>query len=478
MKKGTWIVFILVIVLGAVYFLTKNNDVSVGIKKIEMPKFESKTVDKIEILGKDNVTLVKQNDAWLLDIGTKDQPKLVKADQSNVEALLDAAQQVKHSHYVTNIKEKYEELGFKEGSTTVISLYAGANKAWSIALGKTDAASGRYAKLSDDGDVHVVRGSFWQLTRNDRNDWREREILPLKETDLTSFVIEKNGAPYVTLVKGEGDNWDFAKEQPTLPTNFRVNKSSLASLVRAGINLRANSFVDEAKTLSTPILTMKVGAGDTVHAVEFFPGPKDDYLVRRVGDDQIYEVTKFNYERLSKSIDEYRDMSVLTFDKDAITSVTLASGKDRVVLNKIDDKWQIVEPKKLPAQFEFDPNTVEDFLSVLSSVVGLRVATAKDVPQTPTWDKTWLVELLTDKGDKVHFYTGKIKSNTTDLLIKGNIDNTIYVTKAGRLSAYTGLNAFKKEEFELPPIDERTKGFESLPVDVQRKLLKATQQKK
>jgi hypothetical protein len=41
-----------------------------------------------------------------------------------------------------------------------------------------------------------------------------------------------------------------------------------------------------------------------------------------------------------------------------------------------------------------------------------------------------------------------------------------------------GLDAFKAEEFELPPIDERTKGFESLPVEVQRQILDATKKKK
>ena len=81
----------------------------------------------------------------------------------------------------------------------------------------------------------------------------------------------------------------------------------------------------------------------------------------------------------------------------------------------------------------------------------------------------------TDKGDKIHFYVGKNKANASEYLAKGNVDEEVYIIKGSRIASLeSGLTAFKKEHFELPPIDENTEGFESLPVDVQRKLLDAT----
>jgi hypothetical protein len=169
---------------------------------------------------------------------------------------------------------------------------------------------------------------------------------------------------------------------------------------------------------------------------------------------------------------------VLKFDKAGITTITLKHGKERVVVKKEENAWKIVEPKKFPEKFEFDANAVEDLLTMLSGLNAERIATARDQAVASDWQKAWLVELASDKNESIHLYASKTKANKDEMLIRGNVDQHVYVVKARRLSTLqSGINAFKKEEFELPPIDERTKGFNSLPVDVQRKLLNVTKEK-
>ncbi len=118
-------------------------------------------------------------------------------------------------------------------------------------------------------------------------------------------------------------------------------------------------------------------------------------------------------------------------------------------------------------------------MTQLSNLTAERVAGKKDAPIAENWQQNWVVELVDDKGEKVHLYVGKSKANKDEALVRGNLGNDVYVVKAMRVnSLLSGINAFKKEEFNLPPIDENTKGFESLPVDVQRKLLNVTKEKK
>ncbi len=122
---------------------------------------------------------------------------------------------------------------------------------------------------------------------------------------------------------------------------------------------------------------------------------------------------------------------------------------------------------------------LDDMLSMLSGLADQRIATTKDRPQNSAWHTTWLSELVTDRGDKVHFYVGKTKSNADEYLVKGNNDQETYVVKGARLlSLLAGLNAFNKEHFELPPVDENTEGFRSLPKDIQLKLLDAAKKRK
>src|SRR5580698_4878399 len=100
MKKSSILIGLLIVILLAVYWYTKDRHVSVGIKKLTLPSYDIDKVDRIEIQSKDRVRLFKEGEGWLLDIGTNEKSRLVKADEGNVKSLLDAALLIKASHYV------------------------------------------------------------------------------------------------------------------------------------------------------------------------------------------------------------------------------------------------------------------------------------------------------------------------------------------------------------------------------------------
>jgi len=481
MKRSTWIILGLIAVLGLIYLLTREEHISVGVKRLKLPTFSQDNVDRVEIKSKDDVVLVKQDGKWLIELPDSGGTRFVRADQSNVSSLLDAALSVRHSHYVTNMKEKFKELGLEGEESTLIKISASGTPVWQLVLGKNAVGSGRYAKTPEDNDVYVVRGSFWQLTRNGLNDWRDRDIVPVKEGEVTSFKFYQKGEPYISLVKEkDGEAWVFDQQQKVLPKGFRADKSALANLVRSSLNLKASGFVDEERDLKMPVAKFIVHDGEKNYEVLFYAGTNDTYLAKRTDDPQIYEISKFNFDRINKPIEDLRDLSLLRFDRSAVVKLSLMHGKDKIVLSKKDNAWHIDEPASLPAGFEFDPVAADDMLSMLSGLAAERPANlSKDQAQNPHWQNNWLLELTTDKGDKVHLYVGKSKAAKDEYLAKGNVDQEIYIVKGARISSVlSGLNAFKKEEFDLPPINENTKGFESLPVDVQRKLLDAAAKKK
>lgn len=478
MKKGTWIVLGLVLVLGGIYFFSRESQVSVGVKQMKLPSFSADKIDRVEITGKNPVELIKYDDGWKVKLAGEG-VREVRADQANVQALLDAALGLRSSHYVTNLKEKYKELGLSEDGAVMVKLSQKDGVVFSLVLGGNASGSGRYARLPDADDVYVVRGSFWQLTRNGVVDFREREVWPVKEGEIERFSVVKTDGFEIALAKKDAGVWVFDETQKGLAKDFRVDQNALASLVRTGAAIRAIGFVDDGKTLTSPALTLKAGSKTGSYVLEIFAEGNDKFFARRVGDGQIYEVSKNNYERLNQPVDALRDMAVLKFDRATIKEIRLKSGKDRVVVKKEENQWRITEPSKLPEKFEFDATTVDDILTLLSGLNAERLATSKDVAVVSDWQKSWLVELVDDKDEKIHLFASKSKANKDEMLVRGNIDQDVYVVKAMRLSSLqSGVNAFKKEEFELPPIDENTKGFESLPVDIQRKLLNVTKEKK
>lgn len=480
MKKSTWIILGIAVVLGIIYYFTKQDKISVGIKRLELPSFESAKVDAIEVIGRDKIRLKKEGDSWKMLIGEKEEARLVDVNQAYVKEMLDAVQKMESAYYVTDASEKQEELGVKGDKATSVTLKASEKPLWSLILGKSNPDGSRFARVPEDNTVYAVRGSFFALTRNGQNDWREKNFWHVTDPDIISFSVERPTKGAFTLEKKEDGDFKIAKVEPALGASFRPDFSALASLVRANLNLRANGFVDQKKELSTPIMILSAKSKDGKEEVlEIFAGDEHNYWARIKGAEQVYELSKNNFDRINKPLSEFRDMSIMSFDKDATTKLKLRAKSGLVIAEKTDGKWQLIEPKKVPSKFEFDPARVEEILNGAAGLRGERLAQASDKPEDAKWQKDWLLELSDDKGNTMHLYATKVKGDSMESLVQGNIDQTVYVVKNPRLLSWAkGLDAFKKEEFVLPPIDENTKGFESLPVDVQRKLLESIQQKK
>jgi hypothetical protein len=78
MKKSSLIVIGLVVVLGLIYWMRREDQVSVGVKKLSLPTFAIEQVDRIDIHGKEKIKLLKVGEDWMLDVSKDDKQKLVK----------------------------------------------------------------------------------------------------------------------------------------------------------------------------------------------------------------------------------------------------------------------------------------------------------------------------------------------------------------------------------------------------------------
>jgi hypothetical protein len=459
MNKSTWIVGILVVILGLIYFFTKEDKASSSIKRLKLPAFVIDKIDKIEILGKDSVIMTKRDDKWLLDIGQKQ--SLVDADPLNIENMLLAAQGVKHSHYVTNIKEKYEDLGVGTSAIT-IKLYQQDQPVWSLILGNSASGSTHYAKLPDDEDVYVVKGSFWQLTRNGANDWRDRRIFPTKEMVRSITMISKE----TLVLEKKGEEWSLQSSIKTLPLDYKADKAALSLLAQSLISMNASDFVDEPVPLGKPLMKLIVVA-DNEYAIEIY-SDANDYLVKR-NDGRLFRITHNSFNAINKSVEDLQDLSLFTFEKKAAVGLKIRHGQEMIVVIKDKDgQWSLREPV-MPPGFDFDERAVDGMLSMLSGLDGSRLPKPTDKPKNPDWQKNWLVEVEFAKDPSIHLYATPLV-NDEKMLVKGNI---VAVVPASRLKTlFSGINAFKKENFEFPSIDEAD-GFKDLPEDVKRKVLDA-----
>jgi hypothetical protein len=480
MKKSTWILFGLVLVLGLIYAVTKQEKVSVGIKRLKLPSINSQVADKIEITGKYAVTLLKKNNVWFLEIGGKDAAKkTVRASKESIETFFDAAKRVRHSYFVTQLAQKHKDLGLSTEQKDSIKIIHGDKILWGIELGTNAKGAGRYAKLLNDDSVYVLKGSFWQLTKSGSSDWRAKDLITIQESTVESFVSLQGSKVAVSAKRDDSeDKWLLAKEQSK--SNFRLNSDKLSRLVKAALSISASGFVDDLaqikkhqKKLKIPDLSIILTSKDkTTQKIELFKISDDKKWAKKSGVDQIFEVSNYTFKRLNKSASDLRDLTVMKFDPNRIKKLIVNEGKKKIILQKEESGWEIIQPKKLPMEFDFDPKAVTEKLRSLNGLKAKKIVAR--VPGLKT-----MIELVDENGEIASLLVKKNNVNRDEIFVRGNLDNLTYIASSATIEPFLGgVKIFEREEFELPPIDENSPGLNSLPSEVREKLLNAVRKRK
>jgi hypothetical protein len=190
------------------------------------------------------------------------------------------------------------------------------------------------------------------------------------------------------------------------------------------------------------------------------------------GDPQVYLVPKYTATNLSRKASELRDLTLLSFDPQKVTKVTVQSPGKKTVVVKEGDIWKIVEPKKLPAGFEFDPGQVQGQLQMLKGLRASRVVETANPAQTGLSRPTTLVDIAVEGGPTQSLRFGKevTSDKGKEAYVQGSADKLTYaIYDAARTRFETGIELFKKPP-PPPPSTGGMRGLENLPPDVRQKI--------
>lgn len=475
MKKNLWIALGVLALLALVYFVTSKDEVKVGIKQLTLPSFQADTVDKIVFSGKQNITLVKEQNHWMVVRKTDDEEEKLPADDERVKELLEALLALRSSYYVTNLPEKYETLQLSDDKALKVELSEKEKSLWSLLIGKNSETSGRYIKLVDKDEVFVAKGDFFNITRTGIDDWRDRNITGLSPSKIMGVVTKKNGTTMLAVAKEGTDEqakWVISKDQPGLANDFRVNDEALQNFVRSATNLKALSFIDKPEDLKVILMTLLVNASDAEPInLTVYEGKENKVLVKNESSKKVFEIAKNAYDNLIKNLEQLRNLTVMEFDPKKVVKLTFATKNGPAIAEKTAEGFKLTHPKSLPKDYEFDPALVEVHLETIANLKGTRLANDKtDVPNSKDFTNGYIAEIVDDAGKKIYLRGSVLKKGSDEYMLVGNIDGHKYIVKNPQIGKFMTLDVFKKQAFEMPNL-EGAPGFENLPVDVQRKLL-------
>src|SRR5215471_8543608 len=434
MKKGTLILIGVFAVLLAIVLATRERQVSVGVRKLELPPIDKDKVIAIEVSGPKPVTLKKEGADWTVADAAKPDQKH-PADQQQINSTLDAYKEIKVQALLSEKAEKQAEYELDDAKAMRIKIVSQGAPTVELVLGKSAKGGGVYIREPKGNAIFTAQGRFPAMVRKDANAWRKRSIVNVKLDDVLEVAVQpKEGDPYV-LTKGDGGAGWRLKEGTKLPDGFRYDASAGQGVVQQLASLRAQDFIDspsgdESLGLAGPHTILEAKLKDDkqikVHVGKEQEGKENSskaVAARLDGDPQVYLLPNYSANILNKRATDLRDLSLLSFDTPKVTKLSVVSAGKKTVVAKEGDSWKVVEPAKLPAGFDFDPARVTAQLNMLRSLKASRLIDGKvDAVQSGLSKPTTSVEVALEGGAHQSVKFGKEAKNDKgkEVYVKGS----------------------------------------------------------
>jgi hypothetical protein len=179
------------------------------------------------------------------------------------------------------------------------------------------------------------------------------KILSLKEADITSVDVRKQGKDQLQLARDKSGKWEI-----TAPKPLRADPTNVAGMLSNLTALNADRLVEQKASdlgqygLANPsaeILvsekgnkTQKLLIGDDT------PTQNGAYAMLQ-GDPRVFTIGSYVKTSLEKSPNDVRDTRLLTVDADKVSQVELIAKKQDIEFGRNKDDWQILKPRPLRA---------------------------------------------------------------------------------------------------------------------------------
>ncbi|MFZ9886862.1 MAG: DUF4340 domain-containing protein [Myxococcota bacterium] len=494
MSKNAWISVSVFLTLLVLVFATREDRVAVGIRTLELPKLAASDVEQIEITGKHKAVLAKDGAAWSVSDPEKADRKY-PADSALVTSALDAVAELEAGAFVTGRKEKHSELEVDDEKGLAVELKGKGVSGLKLVFGRSAKDGGNYVRKQGSDEVFIAKGRLGSLLAKDVSAWRKKKLLDVEASDITALTLEPSGqAPYRVEAReaGEGDTkattWAFAADV-ALPPGFLSDEEQLRRLSTSAAGLRAADFFDDDKSAeelglgATPSLGRIIVAAKDGKATTLRFGTEDDkkrIYTQLEGDPQVYLLPSYQATNLLKPLSGLRDLSLVRFDKSAVTRVLLEGSEGRAELVREGETFRLSEPAELPPGFELDLGRVDGLLANLER---LKAQERFDAAPGAAGLESATTKITLQLGDG----TTKVVAFGSEYSAADG-GKRVYARGAEESNVY-GIGTFQKTRFDkplellkkleappMPPGGGGMQGLDSLPPDIRKKLEESLRQ--
>lgn len=365
--RNTLLLLVVLIGLGAYVYYVERPEAEKEAKKEKLLDFQPDEVTEIVLTSPDReVTLVKVDGNWKI---TK--PIEAEADDVTVKGIVSM---LSTAEVKKGLEGEVKDLGAYglEKPNTVVAMKAGAKALPPVKIGEAAPIGGSaYAMRGDDKKILLTTSSVRSGVDKSLKDLRNKTILKFSDDNVRRIEVKGEGRDLV--LEKSGAAWKIVA-----PVAHDADVATVRSYLSTLKSLRATDFPDEhadastyglAEPRLTVVLTLEGGAQQT-----FLLGggnDKKEVFAKTASSPVVYTVGDWVSRDLDKPADDFRDKTVVAFDKDTAKSLEVSrqDGSSYTLARGEDGKWK-VEKGDGPGS----PASVGAFVNDVATLKGYEIA--------------------------------------------------------------------------------------------------------
>ncbi len=370
MRFRTTILLILVLIgLGAYVYWVELPKAEQEAKKKTLFEFKADDAIEVSLAYPDHELIVKKSgDEWRL-VKPMDAP----ADATTVKNLVSAIADCEVKKAIEDTTPDLAQYGLDKPFVTV-TVKLKDQELPAVLVGKnTPVGVSTYVKKADDPKVLLASSAFRSGMDKKPKDLRDKTILNFGDNDVQKVGIQGDGKD-IRLVQ-KGDSWSLDQ-----PAAYPADSATIRTFLSTLRSMRAVDFADELPSdpstygLDAPRLriTLFVGKDNAEQRVLIGKDTdKKEVYVQTSGRPTVYTVSDWVFRDLNKTVADFRDKTLLAFDREKVTGV-VGKRKDGTQFKLVrgDDKqWRVDATEGKPAE-----TTISQYIGDLHDLKGYEIA--------------------------------------------------------------------------------------------------------
>ncbi|MBI3180167.1 MAG: DUF4340 domain-containing protein, partial [Deltaproteobacteria bacterium] len=342
MKRSTLIAIGVFAALVVAATVTLTRAPERGMARLSFAAVDTAHIDRIEITGKNPVTLVREGEAWRVEGG-----KL--ADAAQVKRLVDSIPKMASSDLAGEDPARYAELEVDDEKGARVKALAQGKPVAEFVVGKA-ARGGSFVRVGD--QVFTVAQVFASTYSREAPAWLEKKLLEDKIDEVTRVEVQLAGsAPYALIKK---DNAFALEDRSALPKDFRFDANAARTLVSTLVALRAKDVLaqdpgDEVSGIlagDVYAYTIEQGEGEakttTRRELRVGKALADKSAHAQVsGKPDVVTLPEYTVKNLHKSPVDFRDLRLMDFDQNKVVKLAITGEAEKWVLVKDGTAWKV-----------------------------------------------------------------------------------------------------------------------------------------